>query len=126
MKCGTNFSNSEVLGMPGVPRCPKCGGMIRPDVVWFGEMLPEDEWNAAVRASESADVFLSIGTSGVVYPAASLPQLAKRGGAFLVEINPEPTPLTDSTDEFLMGPSGLILPALLERIIPVLQHHAHP
>jgi NAD-dependent deacetylase len=93
--------------------------------VWFGEILPEDEWDAAVRASESADVFLSIGTSGVVYPAASLPLLAKQRGAFLVEINPEATPLTDSTDEFLQGPAGVILPALVERCITALTHHAH-
>ena len=104
--------------MTGVPRCsqPGCGGLIRPDVVWFGELLPEDEWDGAARAAESADVFLSIGTSGVVYPAASLPMVAKRGGAYVVEINPEPTPLTGSCDEFLKGPSGVILPALCERL----------
>ncbi len=112
MKCGTNVSNAEVLASPGVPLCQSCGGMIRPDVVWFGEMLPEEEWEQSVRAAERADVFLSIGTSAVVYPAASLPLVAKRSGAYLVEINPEPTPLTEKTDEFLQGPSGSILPAL--------------
>jgi NAD-dependent deacetylase len=118
MKCGRPYANKEVLSMDDVPRCtqPGCEGLIRPDVVWFGELLPEDEWNGAVRAAESADVFFSIGTSGVVYPAASLPMVAKRGGAYLVEINPDPTPLTGSCDEFLKGPSGVILPALSERL----------
>jgi len=70
--------------------------------------------HAARRAAEGADVFLSIGTSAVVYPAASLPLIAKRAGAYIVEINPEPTPLTPAADEFLQGPSGVILPLLAE------------
>jgi NAD-dependent deacetylase len=116
MKCARQFSNEEVLRAAGVPVCTECGGMIRPDVVWFGEMLPEEEWEASVRASAAADVFFSIGTSAVVYPAASLPLTAKQQGAYLVEVNPEPTPLTDRADEFLKGASGVILPALVERI----------
>jgi NAD-dependent deacetylase len=116
ISCGASYWNEEVLLHAGVPRCTACGGWIRPDVVWFGELLPEEQWDASTRAAESADVFLSIGTSGVVYPAASLPILAKRRGAFLVEINPEPTPLTDVADEFLQGPSGMILPDLLTSV----------
>jgi NAD-dependent deacetylase len=117
MKCGQNYSNQLVLEMKGGHGCtkPKCDGLIRPDVVWFGELLPEDEWNHAVREMESADIVFSIGTSGVVYPAASLPLMAKQHGAFLVEVNPEPTSLTDHVDEFLMGRSGEILPALCEK-----------
>ena len=114
--CGKRYSNSEVLAQSGVPRCTDCDKAVRPDVVWFGEQLPEDEWEHSVRAAQSADVFLSIGTSGIVYPAASLPQIAKRSGAYLVEINPEPTPLTDVTDEFLPGLSGTILPLLVEAV----------
>jgi NAD-dependent deacetylase len=76
-------------------------------------MLPEVAWEASVRAAESADLFLSIGTSAVVYPAASLPLMAKEHGAYLVEINPAPTPLTSAADEFLQGPSGVVLPALV-------------
>jgi len=116
-KCGTPYTNEEVLTQAGVPRCLKCNGLIRPDVVWFGEMLPEDEWEQSVRAAESADVFLSIGTSAIVYPAASIPLMAKHQGAYLVEINPEPTPLTDQADEFLMGASGAILPELYARLV---------
>jgi len=123
MKCGTPMSNSDALAQTGVPTCTRatqsdeaCGGLIRPDVVWFGEMIPEDQWHASVRAIESADMFLSIGTSGVVYPAASLPMLARQHGAFIVEINPEATPLTQEADEFLKGQSGVVLPALCDRI----------
>lgn len=112
MKCGRPYANEEVREATRVPRCAACGGTIRPDVVWFGEMLPADEWEASVRAAESASLFLSIGTSAVVYPAASLPVLAREGGAYLVEINPEPTPLTDRADEFLQGPAGTVLPML--------------
>jgi NAD-dependent deacetylase len=114
--CGKPFTNLEVFSVQGVPRCDKCNGLIRPDVVWFGELLPEDEWEESVRAMESADVCLSIGTSGLVYPAADLPIRAKRRGAFLVEINPEPTFITPLADEFLCGPSGVILPALEEKV----------
>jgi NAD-dependent deacetylase len=77
-------------------------------------MLPEDQWEGSVRACESADLFFSIGTSAVVYPAASLPFVAKRAGAFLVEVNPEATPLTETADEFLRGPAGEILPAVVD------------
>lgn len=113
ISCRKQFSNEEILRGENAPRCDRCGGLIRPDVVWFGELLPTDAWEEAEKAARRADVFFSIGTSGVVYPAASLPQIAKRAGAYLVEINPEPTPLTDFADEFLMGKSGEILPQLV-------------
>jgi NAD-dependent deacetylase len=125
LECGTPYDNDTVLSKPGVPLCDRCGGTIRPDVVWFGEMLPEDQWHAAVRAASSSDVFLSIGTSAVVYPAASLPSIARRNGALLVEINPEPTPLTDQVDEFLQGPSGTILPAVVAAIEEVRTEALH-
>ncbi|HEX9116055.1 MAG TPA: NAD-dependent deacylase [Anaerolineae bacterium] len=116
MTCGKPaVAAVEVAHPEAIPHC-SCGGLLRPDVVWFGEMLPEEEWEAALEASEQADLFLSIGTSAAVYPAASLPYAAKRRGAFLVEINPEPTPLTPAADEFLQGPSGVVLPALYERL----------
>ena len=111
--------------MTGVPVCSHCGGLVRPDVVWFGELLPEEEWNHSVRAVESADVMLSIGTSGVVHPAAGLPILAKHSGAFLVEINPERTLLTEHVDEFLKGTSAVILPLLLKELV-ALKKQDHP
>ena len=116
LQCGRPYEEDKAGTVSGVPRCPACGGKIRPDVVWFGEMLPEEEWDASVRAAESAELFLSIGTSAAVYPAASLPVVAHSHGAYLVEINPEPTPLTERADEFLRGPAGRILPALLEAL----------
>ena len=114
MACGHAYPTLEVPAPGNRPQCRACGGLVRPDVVWFGEQLPEEEWESGVRASESADCFLSVGTSAVVYPAASLPLVAKRSGAFLVEVNPEPTPLTESADEFLQGPAGEVLPELVE------------
>jgi NAD-dependent deacetylase len=77
-----------------------------------------------VRASEGADLFMSIGTSAVVYPAASLPLMAKRSGAYLLEINPEATPLTAQADEFLQGPSGVLLPLLAEAMEASRRPHA--
>ena len=74
-----------------VIECPECGGQIRPSVVWFGEALPEQAWRDAESASYSCDLFLSVGTSSQVYPAAGLAALAKSQGATVIEINPEPT-----------------------------------
>jgi NAD-dependent deacetylase len=90
--------------------------LIRPDVVWFGEALDNNNLAASLAAAEVADVFLIVGTSGLVQPAASFPNAAKRCGARLIEINPEQTPLTDSVDVFLKGASGVILPQLMESL----------
>lgn len=98
------------------PKCPDCGSYLRPDVVWFGENLPPQALRAAVEATEEADVFFSIGTSAVVEPAASLPLIARQAGATLVEINPDPTPVTGHADYVLQGPSGVILPVLVAHI----------
>jgi NAD-dependent deacetylase len=98
------------------PRCPNCGGWLRPDVVWFNEMLPEDAVEKSLAASRACDVFFSIGTSGQVYPAASLPLEARDAGATVVEINPDETPLSRQVDHVLRGPSGMILPALLHSL----------
>jgi NAD-dependent deacetylase len=85
-------------------------------VVWFGEALPRDQLEAAVEAARSCDLFLSIGTSGVVQPAASLAFAAHNRGAVVVEINAEPTPLTPKADYAIHGKSGEILPRLLEAV----------
>lgn len=97
-----------------VPRCDHCDGLLRPDVVWFGEPLPRDQLEGAVEAARACDVYFSIGTSGVVQPAASLAHSAKSNGAIIVEINAETTPLTEKADFFLQGKSGEILPALVK------------
>ena len=98
------------------PRCPRCGGFLRPDVVWFGEAMPEKETSRAFAVSAQCDVFLSIGTSAVVYPAASLPVHALEHGVTVIEINPDPTPLTDKADYVLTGPAGVILPELMSAL----------
>ena len=101
-------------GIP--PRCPRCGGLLRPDVVWFGEMLPAGVLRAAERAAATADIFFSIGTSALVYPAADLPFTALAAGAMVVEINPRPTPLSLRVTFSLNGPAGVILPALVAQV----------
>jgi NAD-dependent deacetylase len=95
------------------PRCPDCGGLLRPDVVWFGERMPVGALNTAVNAVQTCDIFFSIGTSALVQPAASLPLQAVRNGRVTIEINPQPTPITRQMDFVLAGPSGEVLPALL-------------
>lgn len=99
------------------PKCPSCGGLLRPDVVWFEEPLPEKEIALAFELSQGCDVFLSIGTSTVVHPAASLPFEALQSGATVVEINPEPTPLTAKANFVLTGPAGTWVP-LLASMLP--------
>lgn len=99
--------------LPELPPKCKCGGLLRPGVVWFGEPLPSSVWEAAEKASREVDLFLVIGTSAVVYPAAALAQIAKSAGARVVEINIAETALSDSMDEFLQGPSGELLPRLI-------------
>lgn len=98
------------------PKCPNCGGLLRPDVVWFDEPLPEVAIKMANEASEACDVFLSVGTSTVVYPAAGLPEKALRAGAAIIEINPEPTPLTKQVHFSIQAPAGVALPAILHAL----------
>jgi NAD-dependent deacetylase len=94
------------------PRC-ECGAMLRPAVVWFGEFLPPGVWSQAELAASRADLFLIVGTSAVVQPAASLIDVARWGGATTVEINPQPTAYSGQVDYSLRGPAGEILPQLL-------------
>ena len=98
------------------PSCPRCGAPLRPDVVWFGEALPADALGGAFEAAHSCDLFLSVGTSGLVQPAASLPFEALQAGAVVVEVNPEETPLTRHVQYTLRGSAGTVLPALVGSI----------
>jgi NAD-dependent deacetylase len=113
IKCRT-FYNDDIDIEASIPKC-SCGGLIRPDVVWFGEFLPEDQYDGAAKASQSADIFFVAGTTGIVYPAASLIYEAKRAGAYIVEVNIEQTEVSSVADESYYGPSGVILPELLRR-----------
>jgi len=101
------------IPFPEIPPKCECGGTLRPAVVWFGEALPHDVWQAAEYAARSAELLLVIGTSAVVYPAAGLAQIAKSSGARVVEINIAETQLSDQIDQFLLGPSGELLPQLI-------------
>jgi NAD-dependent deacetylase len=118
VRCANCYTFTEVWDddPEEVPRCQVCGGLLRPDVVWFGEALPRDQLEAAVEAARRCDVFFSIGTSGVVQPAASLAFAAHNRGAVVIEINAEPTPLTPKTNYFLQGKSGQILPELVSAV----------
>lgn len=98
------------------PRCPNCNGLLRPDVVWFGENLPREALLQASLASQTCDTFFSIGTSSTVEPAKSLPYGAKQSGAVIIEINPNPTSLSHSADFSLNGPAGIILPEIISSI----------
>ena len=86
-----------------MPTCPECGGLLRVDVVWFGEMLPHPVLKAAEAAAEACDVFLVVGTSAVVYPAAGLIHRAQEAGAKVIECNLEATAASDLADVKLHG-----------------------
>jgi NAD-dependent deacetylase len=103
-----------VAGEP-LPRCA-CGALMRPHIVWFGESLDAEAIERAVQSVSTCDVLLVVGTSAVVYPVAGLPALAKRGGATVVEVNVNDTPLTAQADLVLRGPSGVVLPEV-ERLL---------
>ena len=113
VKCKTFYNDIE-LKME-IPKC-KCGGLIRPDVVWFGEYLPEDQFNGAEIAASECDLFFVVGTSAVVYPAASLIYTAKHSGAFITEINIEKTEISSLSNNSFIGQAGKILPEILEKV----------
>ncbi len=100
-----------------VPACPHCGSLLRPDVVWFGEMLPSDGLAGAFAAARACDVFLCVGTSALVEPAASLPFMAREAGARVIEVNPIPG-LARIATVSLEGAAGEILPRLVGRDVP--------
>jgi NAD-dependent deacetylase len=100
-------------GGDGPPACETCGSPLRPDVVWFGESLPPHALAESLRAARECDLFLSIGTSGLVEPAASLPFAAMEAGARVVEVNPQPTPLARRAWVVLPGAAGEVLPRLV-------------
>jgi NAD-dependent deacetylase len=108
-------ADSVPLGLTTPPQC-HCGSLLRPDVVWFGEMLPEQALQEAFKLAQESDVILVIGTSGLVQPAASLPLLTRQAGGTVIEINPEDTPITNIAQIVLRGPSASVLPKLVALI----------
>lgn len=116
VKCKTFYNSADYQFKDKTPKCEKCGGLVRPDIVWFGEMLPQDVFAGAEKAAELSDICFVVGTSAVVYPAAYIPITAKKNGSFIVEINIEATELTGSADLSVFGKSGEILPMILEKV----------
>ena len=111
--CGWELLEERVP-LPDIPPRCKCGGLFRPGVVWFGESLPVDVWDNAQQAVRASDILLVVGTSAVVYPAASLAPLAKIAGATVIEINPDETSLSAAVSYSFRGRAGDVLPELLE------------
>src|SRR5262249_29919095 len=98
------------------PRCAACGAYVRPGVVWFGEGLPPGEWAIAEDAAHDCDVFMCVGTSSVVYPAASLIELAVEAGATTVQVNPYGTHWDERVSYDFRAPAGVVLPALVDLV----------
>ena len=107
---------NEFVESRELPKCPRCGSLLRPDVVWFGEALPKDALEKAFNLAERADVVVVIGTSGVVYPAAYIPYIVKEHGGKVIEVNVERSGITPIADVFLRGKAGEILPKILELV----------
>lgn len=117
MSCGLRY-RLETVNLDSLPpTCPECGGIEKNDVVMFGEPIPRDALDECYRQTLKADLFLTVGTSAVVYPAADFPIMAKRRGAPLIEINPEETALTPIADVVVRAPAGEAVPALVELLL---------
>jgi len=122
LDCGTTVTLTPEILKEEVPRCPHCGGRLKPDFVFFGEPIPSDAARKSLEHTLSADVYLVIGTTGVIIPASLLPYEAKKNGAFIIEVNLNPSEYTGRiTDIFLQGKAGEILPALDNEIQKILK-----
>jgi NAD-dependent deacetylase len=113
-ECGKIFGE---INEKKITKCDKCGGWIRPDVVWFGESLPNDALIQAREYAEKSDICFVVGTSGVVQPAASIPLIAREYGAFVIEINLGETILSKHLNYSILGDASMILPELYERLL---------
>ncbi len=117
LKCSITTDGTQLTIEDLPARCPRCSSLLKPDVVFFGEPIPPKAQASSFRESRSCSVVLVIGTSAVVYPAASIPIMAKEQGATVIEINMEPTPLTGQISDYLIpGPAGKIIPAIVEEV----------
>jgi NAD-dependent deacetylase len=117
LECGNQVEGTSLSERDLPARCPRCRSLLKPDVVFFGEPIPWKAQILSTNACRSCSVLLVIGTSALVYPAAHLPVTAKESGATIIEINKEPTPMTDDISDYLIrGPAGEIVPALVEEV----------
>jgi NAD-dependent deacetylase len=120
MACGTRYPLAEITGkltrQGDAPPCARCQGLIKPDIVFFGEALPQTAFNTAVKRAQQADLCLVIGSTLVVYPAAYVPQYALEAGAKLIIINLSDTPLDRQADVLIRGKAGEVLPKVIESL----------
>lgn len=116
INCKTYYNDLNIESEKKVPKCEKCGGLIRPDVIWFGEDLRGEAYPNSEEKAKNCDICFVVGTSAIIYPAAYIPIIAKQFGAYVVEINIEPTELTSKVDYSIMGKSGVILPEVLKYV----------
>lgn len=117
MDCGNHLRSSEISLDDRPPRCNKCNGVLKPDCVFFGEAIPVEALTRAHHESRTCDLMLVLGTSAVVYPAASMPEIAKSAGAKVVEINPSETALTRFVSDYIiLGKTGEVLPRVVEKV----------
>ena len=117
LKCSTKIDGLSLTLEDLPPRCSRCSSLLKPDVVFFGEPIPWEAQVMSFKESKSCSAVLVIGTSAVVYPAASIPITAKGRGAIVIEVNKEPTPLTDQISDYLIcGSAGEIIPAIVEEV----------
>jgi NAD-dependent deacetylase len=113
----TGLTRADFAGQSEIPpKCPRCGSLLRPEVVWFGEMLPRAALERAFDLAESCDAMLVAGTSGEVQPAASLPLYATRRGVPVIDVNPDRDNIASVADIYLRGPGGSVLPQLIQAI----------
>jgi NAD-dependent deacetylase len=115
-RCSADGRSVEATDQEAIPTCPHCGNYVRPGVVWFGEQIPEKALNASFAAAADCDVFLSVGTSSLVYPAAGLGDVAYESGAMTIEVNPSATDQSESYAACLRGNAGVLLPQLVESL----------
>src|SRR4030043_861784 len=117
LKCSTPLDGTSLKMEDLPPRCSRCSSLLKPDVVFFGEPIPWEAQVMSFKESKSCGAVLVIGTSAVVYPAASIPMTAKERGAIIIEINMEPTPLTNGISDYLiLGSAGEIIPAIIDEV----------
>ncbi len=117
VRCSTKIDGASLRLEDLPPRCSRCSSILKPDVVFFGEPIPWEAQVMSFKESKSCTAVLAIGTSAVVYPAASIPITAKDRGAIVIEINKEPTPMTDQISDYLIcGNAGEIIPAIVDEV----------
>lgn len=122
MECGKNYETSMIRLVEIPPRC-ECSGILRPDCVFFGEAIPENELARSQIEASQCDLMLVIGTSAIVQPAAFMPVIARENGAKIIEVNPEPTPLTHRISDYLIeGGAGIIMKQIADGLEEALGH----